>query len=195
MLNIDVRHNISDVSNQLKSLSGTLQTKAISRALNKTAQQGRTAAAREIRAEYKVKARDVNKAITIRRAGKELVSRLMVEGKPLPLMAFSPRQTKAGVRVKIKGRNVVIPHAFIATMKSGHQGVFARGGYKGSFKRSGKSFGRFAFGSRRLPIGEFMTFSIPQSFNNPKVQEKVVARIQEQFPKVLLQEINYLNLK
>ena len=52
--------------------------------------------------------------------------------KPTPLYAFSPKQTASGVSVVIgKGKPQHFPSAFVATMQSGHLGVFSRGRYTG----------------------------------------------------------------
>ena len=52
--------------------------------------------------------------------------RVWVGTNPLPLVALGqPRQTKASVNV---GRKKKFPGAFLATMKSGHRGVFIRRG-------------------------------------------------------------------
>jgi hypothetical protein len=49
-------------------------------------------------------------------------------GKPLPLIEYSARSVVKGVSVQVfkKVTRTVVRHAFIATMKSGHKGVFWR---------------------------------------------------------------------
>lgn len=180
----------------MTKLASGLRDKATTRALNKVAAQGKTAAGREIKQEYQISTRVISRSISLRRAGRGVLQALVVaEGKPLPMIAFNARQSKAGVTVQIKGKSITVPHAFIKSMKSGHRGVFARGGYKGAIQRTGEEFGRFKFGRGRLPIGELFTISVPKGFSNKVVQGKIMARVQEQFPKVLAQEINYLLLK
>lgn len=196
MLRVDIRHNISAASAMLTKLSRDMGEKAVTRAINKTAQQAKTQAAREIKDKYQISTRVISRSLLIRRASRNMMQAVIqAEGKPLPLIAFNVRKDARGVSVQIKGRRVTVPHAFIATMKSGHKGVFARGGYKGSFDRNGQQFGRFQFGRKRFPIGELFTFSVPQGFSNKAVRDAVVRRVNEQFPKVLAQEINFLLLK
>lgn len=54
---------------------------------------------------------------------------------PIPMIAFKPKwrrkkRNPSALTVEIrKGRTEVVRHAFIATMASGHKGVFARGKY------------------------------------------------------------------
>jgi hypothetical protein len=193
MIKMDIRHDINKAASQMVKLAKDMRDVAIMRAINKTATQAKTQAGREIKDQYQISTRVIGKSITIRRAARGALDAVITaEGKPLPLIAFQARQSRGGVSVQIKGRRVTIPHSFIATMKSGHRGVYARGGYKGSFERNGQSFGRFQFGKQRFPIGELFTFSVPQGFSNKVVQRKVIARVNEQFPKVLAQEITYL---
>jgi hypothetical protein len=193
MLHVDIRHNIKSAVDRLGNLSKGMADKAIVRALNKTGQQGKTQAGREIKEQYQIGTRVTGRSITIRRAGRGVLQAVIkVEGRALPMIAFQAKKDLGGVSVQIKGRRVVVPHAFIATLKSGHKGVFARGGYKGGFEKNGQQFGRFQFGRKRLPIGELFTASVPQGFNNKVVKDRVVKRINEQFPKVLGQEIAYI---
>jgi len=73
-------------------------------------------------------------------AGGELVWTLRAQPKPMRVYDFAARQTKAGVSAEInRGKRVLIRSAFIATMKSGHTGVFYR------------------LGKARLPIDEAYT--------------------------------------
>lgn len=193
MFHMDVRHNISDAAGKMTRLAKDLQDKAVTRSLNKTAQQGKTQAGREIKDHYQISTRVISKYITLKRAGRgSMQAVIRAEGKPLPMLAFNARQNGRGTDVQIKGRRITVPHAFIVTLKSGHKGVFARGGYKGSFERTGEQFGRFDFGKRRETINELFTFSVPQGFSKKVVLEQIIKRVNQQFPKVLAQEINYL---
>ena len=62
-----------------------------------------------------------NMNIVVRHAGDGITIHL--KGHWIPLSALRPRQTKTGVTVRPRGS---YRHAFIATMKSGHEGVFRR---------------------------------------------------------------------
>lgn len=194
MIHIDIRHNLADSAGDLARMSRQLQTLAVTRALNKTAARAKTKAGREIKEQYRIGTRLVSRFISISRAGgrKGHIATVSAEGRPMPMIAFKPRQTASGVSVDIKGRRVTVPHAFIATMRSGHRGVFARGGYKGSFERAGGQFGSFIFGRQRLPLGELFTFSLPQAFSSKVVLDRVTRHVNNEFPKVLRQEINFI---
>jgi len=57
------------------------------------------------------------------------VWQMAVTGKEIPLGRYPSRQTKRGVSVQVnKGRRKLIEGAFIATMHTGHVGVFMREG-------------------------------------------------------------------
>jgi hypothetical protein len=114
--------------------------------LNDTATHVRAESVRRIRADWNVKADTVRRAMVVRRATQgKLEAEVRTSGAPLPLIAFGARQTKRGVTTQVKkgGARVLVAGAFIATMASGHRGVFRR------------------VGKPRLPIGERKVISIP----------------------------------
>ncbi len=184
-----------DVAGAFKKLNATKDgtRKAIARALNKTATTARVEAARNIRdAGYGLKVGKIKDALSIRRAtGEELTAVLRSTGQPIPLINYGARQTAKGVSVNVKNGRKVIPHAFVATMRSGHTGVFIRTG-KPHLKQS-----RNAKAGKRtdnLPIDELFGPSIPSAFANDVVQDAVADAIEERFPVVLRQELKYLGL-
>lgn len=74
------------------------------RALNKSARTGRTAASREVRKTLNVRAGEVNRLITIRKATpKQLEAGVRAKYKQVPVIAFSGvRQTRKGVTVRMR---------------------------------------------------------------------------------------------
>ena len=93
----------------------------------------RAEATKRIRKRKKLKAREIRKALILRRAkGSNIESMewaVDVTGKRVPLSAYPHRQTKAGVSVQVnQGKRSVIRSAFVATMRSGHRGIFIRRG-------------------------------------------------------------------
>lgn len=187
----------------LNRFSKDVRERVVKTSLSKMAAQAKTQAATSIKDEYKINVRTIKKALNIKvGSGSKLEAAIEVEGKPLPLYAFSPRayggksgwpkrgkkHKEGGVSVKIKGKRIKVPHAFIATMKSGHKGVFARGSWSNS-KGSKQSFGNFKYDVERLPIQELKTFSLPQAFSNKVVYAEVVKVIRLKFPKILEHEI------
>lgn len=186
---------------------------ATTRTGNKLIERAKTSGLREIDRIYGIGPRAFEKYVEVRLATEgEFEVSIRVTGKQLPLYHFDPRPTKKGVSVKIKGRRVLIPHAFMARMRSGHVGVFARGAYGGKGVRgerlSGEAFGRFKFargsqrvrglrpkgkGSRRsgLPVNELYTFTPSEALTNEQVEDAMFKRVQDDLPKVMRQELNF----
>jgi DNA-binding transcriptional regulator YiaG len=103
--------------------------RVIMRGINRTVTPARTQISRELRKEINIKAGDLNEKINVRRATmSRWEARIELSTYRIPLLDFGARQTAEGVTYKIKksGARELIPSAFIATMSSGHRGVFKR---------------------------------------------------------------------
>lgn len=112
---------------------------AIARALRKAGSTAlrdmRSEASKRVRTRKRIRAAAVRNALVMRRPrvsarsidGREWA--LDVRGKAISLAAYPHRQTKRGVSVEVnRGKRTLIKSAFLATMKSGHRGVFVRTG-------------------------------------------------------------------
>lgn len=86
----------------LRNIPGAFE-KAVKRAANRAAAQGRTASSRLVREKYTVKAKDVRPALRVIKASSGLVATLHVSGSPLSLGKFrySPRRDTTGKRRKL----------------------------------------------------------------------------------------------
>ncbi len=148
---MQVRHNLGDATSLLRSMD-KLERKAAISALNRTAQQVKTAANRKIRETYSFKARVVSQSLKVARSQfARLEVSVLSEGKRIQVIDASARQTKRGVTVRIGKQRKLITGAFVARMKSGHVGVFSR--------RTNK----------RLPIDEKYTIAIAEAFGSKPV--------------------------
>ena len=170
-----------------------MRDKALASALNKVADQVKTAASREVRAAgYNLKAATIKAAIKVRRASPgNLKSVVVANGKPVPLLQYAARQTGKGVTVNVlKGRKL-IAGAFIATMPSGHKGVYVRenGGKHVKVVRAGKP------SWHQLPIRELFGPSIPDGLANAAVQAALQQLITDKFPAILARESAWLQRK
>ena len=110
---------------------------ALKRALRKAGATAlrdmRAEASKRIRQRKRIKGKYISRAITMRRPkGGDIASMtwaLDVSGEPVPLVAYPHRQTKKGVSVEVnRGKRTLLKGAFIATMRSGHVGVYRRRG-------------------------------------------------------------------
>ena len=101
------------------------------------------------------------------KAPNKLYAGISLQYTPIPIIAFKPKQTTTGIELSIrKGNRQKLPHSFIQTMHSGHEGVFFRGGY---VKRKAKR------GKDRLPITQAMTASPFTMGTNKGVSQQVVS--------------------
>lgn len=157
-------------------LPGT-HRRAISRGLNKTAANVRTAASAAIRAKRALSASTVRKALAIKSANpNRLVATLSVTGRPIPLKEYKASQTKRGVTVKVSpGKRKLVEHrgnrAFLIAKIGGH--VFAREG------------------KPRLPVKKLFGPSLPATFLNDEVRRAWTTTAQEALPKRLIEEIRF----
>ena len=129
--------------------------KSAMRALAKAGGDGlramRTAGTRMVRERKRLKVARVNRGLTLLfpSSKQRLIWRMQVSGAPVPLAEYPHRQVKSGVSVEVNvGRRKLVRSAFVATMKSGHEGIF---------KRRGK---------KRLPIAEAFSTRISDVFGD-----------------------------
>lgn len=129
--------------------------RVLTRVLNRSLSEVRTLVKRGIAEDTGIPVSQVDKSLTSEEANfGRLVARLVVRGRRLPLTAFKARQTRKGVTYSVgsKGRTLA-ESAFIATMRSGHTGVFRRRG-------------KFPALAGRLPIDELKGPSLPRVLAN-----------------------------
>lgn len=171
-----IRFDAAKAIGNLESLKPRAR-RAVSRALNKTAANVRTAASSSIRRRRALSAKVVRDAMAIRRASPaKLVSSLVVTGKPIPLRDYKARQTKKGVTAQVSpGKRKLISHrgnrAFIVQKIGGH--VFAREG------------------KERLPIKKLFGPSLPSTFVQEEVRTAWTATAREALPKRLAEEVRF----
>lgn len=137
-----------------KSQIAALETGPLKAALRRALSKAGATALRDMRSEARkrvlalkrLKAKYINRAFSLSRPrGGDIASlewALNVSGAPIPLIAYPHRAVKGkrgrrgigpksegGVRVEVNpGRQTIVRGAFIATMASGHQGIFRRRG-------------------------------------------------------------------
>jgi hypothetical protein len=150
------------------------------RALNRAAKSAKTVMARAIAKDLGIKVGAVNKRISISKAS---IARFFVKIgaslRRIPLTEFGARGPVPsrgrgrGVSYRLPGGRGRLPHGFIATMPSGHKGVYTR-----------KT-------TRRLPITEHHGPSIGHVF--AKHSKIGLARAQEQFAKNLKHELRFMS--
>jgi len=195
MIKLDIKTNGRDVMAKIKKFASDLEIKATVRALNKTAEQARTEASVQVRtAGFNIKASAIKKSFTIQKAsaGRLLVV-LKSTGAPIGLINYGARQTKSGVSVQVKGARTILRHAFIRTMGNGHKGVYERVGAARTKGAKQMVNGRMV--RANLPVRELFGPSIPSALANEVVQNAIIAKMKQAFPKILEHEISFLMKK
>ena len=140
---ISVRSVLSEIRGGSKA--------AIRFATNDTLSGLQTESIRLIREKVTLTATIVRRYFTINRMSvSDETAHITCTGEPVPLINYSARSVLRGVSVQVF-RNLprtVVRHAFIATMRSGHRGVFWREDREG--------------GTGKWPVGRRMTLPSPQ---------------------------------
>lgn len=141
----------------------------------------KTEVARRVRARKAIKAATIKKGLVLRfpPPGTDTAAaewRINVSTRPIPMGAYPIRQTRTGVTVQInRGASKLVRGAFIATMKSGHRGVFMRRG------------------KARLPLKELYSSRISDVVRDtgflPEVEAFARVKFQSAFRRLLQLEI------
>ena len=185
-ITVVVKHNMAACLVDLDLAISEMRDVAPVRALNKMADQLKVQASRAMRdAGYGLKAADVKKGLRVQRAtqGSKRAS-VIASGRPIPLIKYTARQTSKGVTVNVQKGRKLIAGAFIATMPSGHQGVYVR--EAGGKHRKVNARGKASW--HQLPIRELFGPSVPDGLANKAVQQTLVQLVVERFPKLLAHE-------
>ncbi len=174
-MRIELKTNAKQIAAQVALDSAEFRT-ATMRSLNRAADGTKTDATRKIRETYNVQLKTLQPAFYVRKATRDtLVAVVGASGRPLRLFGFSARQTKAGVSVSVRrGSRKTLRGAFIARMPSGHTGVFMRRG------------------SKRLPIDEKYTVSVPGMLGAKQIEAALRAAAVSRFEKAMDQNVRYL---
>lgn len=150
--------NVTVAPHQLASLDAKLEgirrgvPRVLVRAINKVGRRQRTKLARLLSKETGLPKSEIDKRNVLWRGAnfKKLEGKIQVKGGGIAVIKLRPRQTRKGVTYKGQGgKRVLIEKAFIATMPTGHKGVFkrarmGRAGWKDS------TIGKLGTGLRRF---------------------------------------------
>ena len=128
---IEIRFDDAKLKQLEKELKGIPRAlpKVMSRSLNRTASSARTDITDSIYKKTKIKKKYIRRGLKqIRATYRNWRSAVLGKYYAVPLISMWARQTKKGVTYrKIGAKNrILIRHAFIAKMQSGHKGVFKR---------------------------------------------------------------------
>ena len=172
-------------------------------AVNRTLAGVKTDATNEVAKVITPKKAEIRKTISVKKyefRGDDSAY-VRCKGRRMALIHFKARPTKKGVTVQVlkSEPRSLIKHAFIATMKSGHKGVFWRkewGGKRGSV-RPGRKFGpEFTDygslpGKYRIPISERFSFAVPEVLGHPPTIKAVLDLAGPRLKKNMEHALNY----
>ncbi len=182
MSSFTIQYRDEQIRRAMDALGGQAP-RAIARAINRAVTSTRAFHARNIADDVKLPVGVVKDQLKIREARpNDLKGRLSVTGSRIPLSAWkNARQTSKGVTVNTGHGRTTIPGAFLATMSSGHVGVFKR-------EKPGARKSRGAW-SLNLPIQQKFGPSLPHVFG--KLSPAALAHGEESLQKNLSHELSF----
>lgn len=129
-------------------------------ALNRAGVSSFSNTSKEVRQQYKISASGLKRSVKFDRASKNrLTYRMIFNDYGISLYKFANKQTAGGVRVMQRvGKPVLYKGTFIATMPSGHKGIFGRTS-RAKAKKNKK--GKWT----QLPIKELHGLSVGRLFS------------------------------
>jgi len=96
---------------------------------------------------------------------------VLASKKPIPLIDFAPTQNAVGVSTRAWGKSQTIRSAFIATMPTGHRGVYRR------------------VNTHRLPVKELWGPTVLGTFITQEVADKIRATMRERIAKNIARRV------
>lgn len=194
---IDVQDNIRDVLAGMERYKRDVVEKAIPRALNRTGEMARTDASRKLRDDgYNFTATEIKQAMSLLKATQgRLITSIKVKRKVKSLMQFSPRESKAGVTVRVHGQKKLISGAFIGQLRNGRQGVYVEDKAAGkTVVRRSKQYKRGGRGGwHDFPIRKLYGPSVGGAYSTDRIQQIMEQMIRTTFSDRLKHEITYLS--
>jgi hypothetical protein len=207
-LNISIdRETMRAVERSLLTVKNGYET-VTARAINGTVKTTRTLSAKLIKQEVNLTAKVIKEAFKPSRLARktDLSGAVVATSRPVPLIDFGAKQEAAGVSIKIwrNGPRETIKKAFIATMKSGHRGVFQRKSVMRSFPGQvpiirrrvstgdiGAQYARLSH-DYRLPIKELFSTRITDVFTKQAIMEAVLQYAGEDINERMANELERL---
>jgi len=180
--------NLAKVEADLDAWAQGIRDVAIPRALNTLRDQAQVAGLRAINEAYAIGPRTMQAYLRGKSAtAGDPQANIEASGKTFGPAVYRPVETRQGTVVTIKGKRVLLPHAFVVAAFG--ERVMARGAFGGVNKASGESRYGFAFGRGRFPIASPFTLRPAHVFGAQATTDAMDARVAEQAASVLAREI------
>ena len=191
---------LAEAKRALSEIKNGIET-ALMRSINRALSTANTEAARGIAAEVNLTQKVIKQNFSLTQAAiSRLTGKFRSSGRPVPLINYGARQTNTGVSVQVKKARPrkVLPYTFLATMGSGHQGVFQRKRHRGEGKPIGntaKLFMNFPANwpkQYRLPIEEMFGPRVEDILSNDPVLNPVLDEAGKTINERLEHETEYI---
>ena len=183
-----IEFNIREINGVFDDMSNAYKSATVN-TLNKVGRLANREAANHIKKNYNIKAGDLkignNEIVRLRRANKRkgvLGFIIYVVQRRRGLIQYGAKQTKKGIKVKIKKRAVLIKGAFISTWRSGESNKFA-------FRRNPKKFYQKKK-SLRMKRRVLYGLSIANLYGSRKVLSVIEETVNSKSQRVLDEEFN-----
>lgn len=194
-MKIDVHDNIRQVLAGMQGARQDVIDKAIPRALNRVGEMAQTEAGRKLRAAgYNFSASEAKAAIYLSKASRgRLTVVLKVRRRAKLLLHFNARETKQGVRVKVKGATRLIKGAFIGQLRNGEHAVFVRDESAGhTVLRKGRDHKHGSVGGwQAQPVRKLYGPSVGGAYAHEEIQSEMRAFIGRTFVARLRHELAF----
>lgn len=196
-MQVDVRDNIKSVLAGMEGYKRDVVDKAIPLALNRVGEMARTHAGRTLRAEgYNFSAAEAVGAISLTKASRgRLVVTMRIRRRAKLLLNFGARETKQGVRVKVKGTSKLLKGAFIGQLRNGEHAVFIEDKSAGqTILRKGKDHKHGSKGGwQAYPVRKLYGPSVGGAYAHEAVQGAMRTFIGQRFDERLRHEVKRLS--
>lgn len=163
-MSMSIKADIKKAQKKVNSFNKGIMKDAAN-SINKTATASRRSLVNEFKKETGAKKKNIRRLLPIKRADgrnpKKLFAVISIFGKPLSLLALSTQVKKfgKGLQVKAAKQRRFIQGGFVATMPSGHKGIFKRNP-----------------GAKRLSIHELKVKANPEIFKDEGLSKKEEAK-------------------
>lgn len=177
-MRVEIKANVAEVAESVAQLAAGAPWR-LSRALNISGSAGRAVTRDTIAADTGLDVTEVERSFLTERATEdEQAYQLTIRERFVPAIRFGAEQTSTGV--EIRGGRVSLTGRFLATMPSGHRGVFGR---TGTFGRRGKPYlERIA--EVKIPVTDVM--------DAERAKNAMVSTVTAQFPDAVDREMTAL---
>lgn len=201
MATVSIDENaLNEAKRALSEIKNGVET-ALMRSINRALSSANTEAARGIAAEVNLTQKRIKENFSLNQAAlNKLNGKFRSKGRPVPIVEYSARQTKTGVSVQVRKDRPrkVLPLTFLATMGSGHQGVYQRKHKRGTGKPIGNT-AKFMLNyparwpkQYRLPIEEMFGPRVEDILSNTPVMDKVLDEAGKTLNERLEHETEYI---